>query len=111
MLIKSIYRKASISASKARLIVNKIRKLPFNKILIFLNFFNTKSSKILKKIFLSALANAKNNFNLDINKLKVLKISVDKAFCLKRVFCGSKGRTSILNKCFSNILLVITTID
>lgn len=106
MFFKVIFRKISISYKKIRLLINKIKKFSFLNMLIYLNFLNTKSSLILKKIILSFLFSIKKK-KLNFLDCKIVLFSSEKCKSYKRILYNSKGRFSILNKKRSNILLSV----
>lgn len=79
MEVKAIHRGARISAQKTRLVADQIRGLPVDKALNVLTFSPKKAAGIVKKVVLSAIANAEHNEGADIDELKVTSIMVDKA--------------------------------
>ena len=84
MEVKAIHRGARISAQKTRLVADQIRGLPVDKALNVLTFSPKKAAGIVKKVVLSAIANAEHNEGADIDELKIKSIYVDKAASLKR---------------------------
>ena len=92
MEVKAIHRGARISAQKTRLVADQIRGLPVDKALNVLTFSPKKAAGIVKKVVLSAIANAEHNEGADIDELKVTSIMVDKAASLKRFTARAKGR-------------------
>ena len=79
MEVKAIHRGARISAQKTRLVADQIRGLPVDKALNVLTFSPKKAAGIIKKVVLSAIANAEHNEGADIDELKITSIYVDKA--------------------------------
>lgn len=106
MFFKVIFRKISISYKKIRLLISRIKKFSFLNMLIYLEFLNTKSSIILKKIILSFLFSIKKK-NINFLNCKIILFSAEKGKIYKRILYNSKGRFSILKKNNSNILLSI----
>ena len=92
MEVKAIHRGARISAQKTRLVADQIRGLPVDKALNVLTFSPKKAAGIVKKVVLSAIANAEHNEGADIDELKINSIYVDKAASLKRFTARAKGR-------------------
>lgn len=92
MEVKAIHRGARISAQKTRLVADQIRGLPVDKALNVLTFSPKKAAGIVKKVVLSAIANAEHNEGADIDELKIKSIYVDKAASLKRFTARAKGR-------------------
>ena len=70
MEVKAIHRGARISAQKTRLVADQIRGLPVDKALNVLTFSPKKAAGIVKKVVLSAIANAEHNEGADIDELK-----------------------------------------
>ncbi|MCM0158241.1 50S ribosomal protein L22 [Candidatus Nardonella dryophthoridicola] len=104
ILIFSKLNKVKISPYKVRLIVNLIKKENLLNILNILKYTNKKASKLLLKTIESAIYNAKNNFNIDIDNLEIYKIYIDNGPIFKRILLRAKGkfdkllkRTSIIN--------------
>jgi len=68
-----------------------------------LSFCNLKMGSYIKSLILSALSNAENNHNMDIDDLYVEKFDVGKAFTLKRMSARARGRSNRFLKRFTNI--------
>jgi large subunit ribosomal protein L22 len=98
---------AKISAQKARLVADQIRGLPVDKADELLNFSNKKGAHIVRKVLLSAVANAENNVGADIDELKVSSIYVDEGPTLKRGQARAKGRYNRILKRTSHITVVV----
>jgi large subunit ribosomal protein L22 len=98
MEVKAIHRGARISAQKTRLVADQIRGLPVDKALNVLTFSPKKAAGIVKKVVLSAIANAEHNEGADIDELKITSIYIDKAASLKRFTARAKGRGNRIEK-------------
>lgn len=96
MEVKAIHRGARISAQKTRLVADQIRGLPVDKALNVLTFSPKKAAGIVKKVVLSAIANAEHNEGADIDELKIKSIYVDKAASLKRFTARAKAAATAL---------------
>ena len=77
MLATARLKNARISAQKVRLVADQVRGLPVEKAEQLLTFSNKKAAHIVKKVLLSAIANAEHNEGADIDELKVSTIMVD----------------------------------
>lgn len=110
MNILSKCRKVRISAQKMRLIINLVIGRKVILALTILSNINKKSAIILKKILLSAIANADHNYGLNKEKLKISKILVDNGTTMKRIMPRAKGRTDRILKRTSNITVVLSEI-
>jgi len=107
MEVKAIHRGARISAQKTRLVADQIRGLPVDKALNVLTFSPKKAAGIVKKVVLSAIANAEHNEGADIDELKVTRIEIDTAPVLKRFAARAKGRGNRIVKRNSHITLEV----
>ncbi|WP_420956997.1 50S ribosomal protein L22 [Burkholderia gladioli] len=107
MEVKAIHRGARISAQKTRLVADQIRGLPVNKALNVLTFSPKKAAGIVKKVVLSAIANAEHNEGADIDELKIKSIYVDKAASLKRFTARAKGRGNRIEKQSCHITVTV----
>ena len=94
-------------SKKLNLIVKDIRKKDINAALNILKFSNKRVSKEVLKTLNSAVANAENNNNLDIDKLFVKEAYVGKSLRMKRFRPMSKGRAFQIIKPFSRLTLVL----
>ncbi|AKC59774.1 50S ribosomal protein L22 [Blochmannia endosymbiont of Polyrhachis (Hedomyrma) turneri] len=97
-----------ISAQKIRLVVNEIRGKAVLQAINILSFTNKKASRIVKKVLLSAVANARHNYALDVESLKITKIFVDVGPSLKRIMPRAKGRADHILKRTSHVTVVVS---
>jgi len=107
MEVKAIHRGARISAQKTRLVADQIRGLQVDKALNVLTFSPKKAAGIVKKVVLSAIANAEHNEGADIDELKIKSIYVDKAASLKRFTARAKGRGNRIEKQSCHITVTV----
>ncbi|MBB5446094.1 MULTISPECIES: 50S ribosomal protein L22 [Burkholderiaceae] len=107
MEVKAIHRGARISAQKTRLVADQIRGLPVDKALNVLTFSPKKAAGIVKKVVLSAIANAEHNEGADIDELKIKSIYIDKAASLKRFTARAKGRGNRIEKQSCHITVTV----
>ncbi|APA86389.1 50S ribosomal protein L22 [Paraburkholderia sprentiae WSM5005] len=107
MEVKAIHRGARISAQKTRLVADQIRGLPVDKALNVLTFSPKKAAGIVKKVVLSAIANAEHNEGADIDELKIKSIYVDKGASLKRFTARAKGRGNRIEKQSCHITVTV----
>ncbi len=96
-----------LSAQKARLVVDQIRGLSIDKALNILNFSPKKAAHILKKLLMSAVANAEHNRGLDVDTLSIVRIFVNEAASLKRTSPRAKGRANRIVKRNCHITIVV----
>ncbi len=107
MEAKAILRSARISPQKARLVADQVRGMPVGRATNLLQFSDKKAAHLIKKVLLSAVANAENNLGADVDELKVSKIFVDEGAILKRMHARAKGRGSRISKRTSHITVVV----
>ena len=105
--VKAINKMIRTSSQELNLIVKDIRKKDINAALNILKFSNKRVSKEVLKTLNSAVANAENNNNLDIDKLFVKEAYVGKSLRMKRFRPMSKGRAFQIIKPFSRLTLVL----
>ena len=105
--VKAINKMIRTSSQKLNLIIKDIRKKDINAALNILKFSNKRVSKEVLKTLNSAVANAENNNNLDIDKLFVKEAFVGKSLRMKRFRPMSKGRAFQIIKPFSRLTLVL----
>jgi large subunit ribosomal protein L22 len=107
MEAKAILRGARISPQKARLVADQVRGLTVGRATNLLQFSDKKAAHLIKKVLLSAVANAENNLGADVDELKVARIFVDEGAILKRMHARAKGRGSRISKRTSHITVVV----
>ncbi len=109
MEAKAILRATRISPQKARLVADQVRGLPVGRARDLLTFSTKKAAGIVRKVMLSAVANAENNLGADVDELKVVRIFVDEGPVLKRFAARAKGRGTRILKRTSHITVVVGT--
>jgi large subunit ribosomal protein L22 len=107
MEAKAILRSARISPHKARLVADQVRGMAVGRATNLLTFSDKKAAHLIKKLLLSAVANAENNLGADVDELKVARIFVDEGEIIKRMHARAKGRGSRISKRTSHITVVV----
>lgn len=107
MEAKAILRTARISPQKARLVADQVRGLPVGRATDILAFSTKKAAQMVKKLLLSAVANAENNQGADVDELKVAQIFVNEGPTMKRMHARAKGRGTRIIKRTSHITVVV----
>lgn len=92
---------------KVRLLVNSIKGLPIGEAEARLLLIHKKASQPVLGLLRSAIANAKNNKQLNVDGLYVKEIKVDQAPMLKRQMPRAMGRATMIQKKGSHITLVL----
>jgi large subunit ribosomal protein L22 len=95
------------SVQKVNLVAALIRRQPIMNALNLLQFCNKGVAPEIKKLLESAIANAENNHNLDIDNLVVDEVLVGKSLTLKRVHARARGRAGKILKRYSNIKITL----
>jgi len=96
-----------ISPYKARLVIDLIRGKRVDEALNILNTTPKKAARIIKKVLLSAVANAENNYGMDADKLYVVSAYVNEGPRLKRVWPRAWGRASRILRRMSHITVEV----
>ncbi|HOA98732.1 MAG TPA: 50S ribosomal protein L22 [Candidatus Atribacteria bacterium] len=108
MEVKATAKYLRISPRKARQIVDLIRGKSAQEALTILQFIPKKSAEMVYKVLKSAVANAENNYNLDVDQLVVSKAFVDQGPTLKRVRPRAMGRGYLIRKRTSHITVAVS---
>ncbi len=95
------------SARKLNLVAQSIRGLKVQRALNELEFSHKRIAKDVRKALYSAISNAENNHNLDIDSLVVAEAFVGKNLIMKRFHARARGRASRVEKPFSEITIVV----
>ncbi|GGY18054.1 50S ribosomal protein L22 [Paludibacterium paludis] len=107
MRVSAYLNNARLSAQKGRLVADLIRGKSVDEALNILAFSPKKGAELIKKLLLSAIANAEHNEGADIDTLKVATIFVDKGPSLKRFSARAKGRGNRIEKQTCHISLTV----
>lgn len=99
-----------IAPRKVRLVADLIRGKKIEEAENILNFTQKRVALPLLKLLKQAIANAKNNFNLDEKNLYISKILVNEGPKLKRILPRARGRADTIQKKTSHITLVLDEI-
>ena len=95
------------SARKLNLVAGLIRGRKVEEALNILQFSPKAMATDVRKVLASAVANAENNHNLDVDSLVVQEASVGKGLVMKRFATRARGRSSRIIKPFSRIRVVV----
>lgn len=107
----AVARLIRISPRKLNLVAQSIRNMNVSAALLQLTFGKKRVAHDVKKCLQSAIANAENNFGLDIDKLVITSATVGKALVMKRLVCRARGRSARINKFFSNLYITVAEGD
>ena len=108
MEVRAYLKGARLSPQKAGLVADQVRGLDVEKALDVLSFSKKKGASIIKKLLDSAISNAENNENADIDNLKIQSIIVNKGLVMKRIKIRARGRADRMRKPLCNIEIKLT---
>lgn len=109
MEIRAIAKQIRISPIKTRLVVDLIRGKKVSDALNILNNTNNKAARKVVKVLNSAIANAVNNNQADINTLYVKEARVDAGPVMKRILFDSRGHIGHKDKRTSHIVITVAS--
>jgi len=95
------------SPRKLNLVAQMIRGKEANQALAALTFSKRRIAGEVKKVLQSAIANAENNHQLDVDRLYVAEAHVGRAMVMKRFHARARGRGARVEKPFSNLTVIV----
>ena len=107
-IVKSINKNVRSSTRKLNLILKSIVGKKVDVAIRDLSFSDKRVSKDIKKTISSAVANAENNYQYDIDKLIVKEAYCGKQVVMKRFRARAKGRAAEIMKPYSNLTIILT---
>ncbi|MCH8999542.1 MAG: 50S ribosomal protein L22 [Proteobacteria bacterium] len=103
----AVSRNLRVSPQKLNLLAQSIRGRNAEAALSELTFSKRRIAGDVKKTLQSAIANAENNHQLDVDRLYVAEASVGKSFVMKRFRPRARGRAGRIVKPFSNLTVIV----
>ena len=107
-LVRSVNKNVRSSTRKLNPILKSIVGKKVDVAIRDLSFSDKRISKDIKKTISSAIANAENNFQYDIDKLIVKEAYCGKQVIMKRFRARAKGRAAEIMKPYSNLTIILT---
>ena len=107
-VVKAINRNVRSSARKVNLLLKNIQGKKVDIAIRDLSFARQRIAFDIKKTVQSAIANAENNYQYDIDNLYITEAYVGKSVVLKRFRARAKGRASSIKKPYSNVTIVLS---
>ena len=104
---EAIARNIRVSPRKLNLVAESIRNLSASRALADLTFSKRRIAKAVKTLLESAIANAENNHQLDVDKLFVSKAEVGRGIVMRRFHARGRGRSAMVEKWFSHLKIVV----
>ena len=108
---KAVARNLRVSPQKLNLLAQLIRGNKVSTALADLEFSRKRISTDVRKCLQSAIANAENNHDLDVDDLVVSQAFVGKALVMKRFHARARGRGARIMKPFANITIVVREVQ
>ena len=104
---QAVLRNLRTSPRKLNLVAQLIRGKKASTALAELTFSKRRIAKDVRKALQSAIANAENNHQLDVDRLYVKEATVGNSFALKRFHARARGRAGRVEKPFSHLTVVV----
>src|SRR6266571_4425621 len=108
---KAVARMLRVSPQKLNLVAAMIRGKKVATALADLQFSRKRIAKDVRKCLESAIANAENNHDLDVDDLVVAEAHVGKALVIKRFSPRARGRAGRIHKPFSHLTIVVRQVE
>jgi large subunit ribosomal protein L22 len=96
-----------VSPQKLNLVAGLIRNQPASKAVATLTFSKRRIAHAVRKALESAIANAENNHQLDVDQLVVTRAEVGRSVVMRRFHARGRGRASRIEKWFSHLKIVV----
>ena len=106
--VKAINRNVRSSARKVNILLKNIRGKKVDVAIKNLSFARQRIASEIRKTVQSAVANAENNNQFDIDNLYIKEAYVGKSIVLKRFRPRAKGRASAIKKPYSNLTIILS---
>src|SRR5579871_3508432 len=104
---QAIVSNLRVSPRKLNLVAGMIRNLPASQAVATLTFSKRRIAGQVKKALDSAIANAENNHQLDVDRLVVTRAEVGRSIVMRRFHARGRGRASRVEKWFSHLKIVV----
>ena len=108
---KAVARMLRVSPQKLNLVAGLIRGKKVSSALADLEFSRKRIARDVRKCLESAIANAENNHELDVDELVVAEAHVGKAIVIKRFHPRGRGRMGRIFKPFANLTIVVREVE
>jgi large subunit ribosomal protein L22 len=103
----AVARNIRVSPRKLNLVAQQIRGKRVDRALNVLTFSQKRIAGVVKKALQSAIANAENNHDLDVDDLVVKEASVGKNLVMKRFHARARGNAGGIEKFFSQLTIIV----
>ncbi|MFT8585639.1 50S ribosomal protein L22 [Acetobacter papayae] len=104
---QAVTRNIRVSPRKLNLVAGLIRNKSASQAIATLTFSKRRIAQDVKKTLESAIANAENNHQLDVDQLVVKAVEVGKSIVMRRFHARGRGRSARVEKFFSHLKIVV----
>jgi large subunit ribosomal protein L22 len=108
---QAVLHNLRVSPRKLNLVAGLIRNKPAQAAVATLTFSKRRIAQDVRKVLESAIANAENNHQLDVDQLVVTRAEVGRSAVMKRFHARGRGRSSRVEKWFSHLKIVVAEVD
>ncbi len=107
MEVRAVAKYVKVQPRKVRIVADEVRGVPAQKAADVLRFHSSKGAFHLRKVIVSAIANAQENHGVSPESLKIATVMVDEGPRMKRITARSMGRANRILKKTSHITVVV----
>ena len=108
---KAVHKMIRVSPQKLNLVAQLIRGKKAARALSDLEFSNKRIAETVRKCRQSAIANAENNHDLDVDSLIVAEAHVGQSIVMKRFMARGRGRASRIQKPFAHLTIIVREVE
>ncbi|MCJ8309129.1 MAG: 50S ribosomal protein L22 [Rhizobiaceae bacterium] len=108
---KAVHKMIRVSPQKLNLVAQLIRGKKAARALSDLEFSNKRIAETVRKCLQSAIANAENNHDLDVDSLIVAEAHVGQSIVMKRFMARGRGRASRIQKPFAHLTIIVREVE
>ena len=108
---EAVLRNIRVSPRKLNVVAASIRNLPAGRAIAELTFSKRRIAQDVKKLLQSAVANAENNHQLDVDRLVVTTAEVGRGIVMRRFQARGRGKAARVEKWFSHLRIVVAERD
>ncbi|MBV6457249.1 MAG: hypothetical protein HONBIEJF_00357 [Fimbriimonadaceae bacterium] len=107
MEVKAVAKFIRVQPRKVRIVAREVKGRPAVESAHLLRFHPSKGAFLLRKVLVSAIANAQENHGVSADMLRISRINIDEGPVLKRISQRSMGRGNRINKKMSHITVIL----
>lgn len=111
MEVQAVAKYIRVQPRKVRIVADEVNGKSAAHTVALLRYHKSKSAQVLRKVLLSAMANARENHGVDPENLRIVRIMVDEGPSMKRLIARAMGRGNRILKKTSHITVVVEEVD